>query len=105
MIRRFFLVTLLALSLAQVVWGGFFRGFIIYDNLEKFDILKKSGITIKIPGFQGGGASFKVESQWFTEPELVRAMTFEGVGRYKDGRLISKYPDLRMLRGRLPCPT
>ena len=98
-------MVLLAMSLASVVWGGFFRGFIIYDNLDKFDVLRESGIKIKIPGFQDGATSFKVESQWFTEPEVVRAMTFDGVGKYKDGRLISKYPNLMMLRGRLPCPT
>jgi hypothetical protein len=105
MVRCFFLVVLLAMSLASVIWGGFYRGFIVFDNLEKFDKLKESGIKIKIPGFEDGAASFKVESQWFTEPELIRAMTFDGVGKYKDGRLISKYPDLRMLRGRRPCPT
>ncbi len=42
MIRWFFLVVLLAMSLASVVWGGFFRGFIIYDNLDKFDVLRES---------------------------------------------------------------
>ncbi|MEW6352067.1 MAG: hypothetical protein AB1646_23700 [Thermodesulfobacteriota bacterium] len=105
MLRWFFFSILLILSLACVAWGGFFRGFVIYDNLEKFDKLKESGIKIKVPGFQGGGGSFKVESQWFTEPELVRVMTFDGVGRYKDGRLISKEPDLMSLRGRRPCPT
>ena len=49
--------------------------------------------------------NFTPESQWFSEPEMVRAMTFEGVKRYKDGKLISNYPDLRMLKGRIPCPT
>jgi hypothetical protein len=105
MVRRVFFSILLLLSLAAIVYGGFFRKLLIYDNLEKFDRLKSVGITIKIPGFQANNQEATVQSQWFTEPEVVNAMTFDGIGRYKDGRLISKYPDLRMLKGRRPCPT
>ena len=105
MVRKIFLVVLMILSVAAIVYGGFFRKLLVYDNLEKFDKLKSVGITIKIPGYQQSQGSFSVQSQWFTEPELVSAATFDGFGRYKDGRLIAKYPDLRMLRGRRPCPT
>lgn len=105
MVRKVLTGILLFLSLALIVYGGFFRKFIVYDNLEKFDKLKSVGITIKIPGYEQKKDDFQVQSQSFTEPELVNAMTFEGVGRYKDGRLISNYPDLRMLKGRMPCPT
>ncbi len=105
MVRKVFFSILLLMSLAAIVYGGFFRKLLIYDNLEKFDRLKSVGITIKIPGFQASNPEATVQSQWFTEPEVVNAMTFDGIGRYKDGRLISKYPDLRMLKGRRPCPT
>lgn len=105
MIRKIFSVILLVLSLAAVVYGGFFRKLLVYDNLERFDKLKDVGITIKIPGYEPKQQSMEVQSQWFTEPEAVNAMTFDGIGRYKDGRLISNYPDLRMLKGRRPCPT
>jgi len=105
MIRKVFLVILSFLSVAAIVYGGFFRQFLVFDNLEKFDKLKSVGITIKIPGYEQKQEQFAVQSQWFTEPEVVNAMTFEGIGRYKDGRLISNYPDLRMLKGRMPCPT
>jgi len=105
MMRKVFFVILLVLSLAAVAYGGFFRKFLVYDNLERFDKLKSVGITIKIPGYESKQESMEVQSQWFTEPEVVNAMTFDGIGRYKDGRLISNYPDLRMLKGRRPCPT
>jgi len=105
MLREAFFGTLLVLSLAAIVYGGFFRSFLVYDNLEKFEKLKNAGITIKIPGYEQKQEEFSVQSQWFSEPEVVNAMTFEGIGRYKDGRLISNYPDLRMLKGRMPCPT
>jgi hypothetical protein len=105
MIRKIFFAVLLVLSLAAITYGGFFRKLLVYDNLEKFDQLKNVGITIKIPGYESGQQKMQVESQWFTEPEVVNAMTFDGIGRYKDGRLISHYPDLRMLKGRRPCPT
>jgi hypothetical protein len=105
MIRKIFLGLLLFLGGVAVVYGGFFRQFIVYDNLEKFDKLQSVGITIKIPGYEQKQGELKVQSQWFTEPEVVRAMTFAGIGKYKDGRLISNYPDLNSLKGRLPCPT
>jgi hypothetical protein len=105
MIRKAFSISLLLACLAMLVYGFFFRDFLIYDNLEKFDKLKEVGVKIKLPGHNQNAGGFKVESQWFTEPELVNAMTFGGVGVYKDGRLISHYPDLRMLKGRRPCPT
>lgn len=105
MVRKIFWTALVILSLAGTIYGGFFREFLVYDNLEKFDKLKDVGITIKIPGYEGSDKKFEVQSQWFTEPEVVNAMTFEGISRYKDGRLTSNYPDLRMLKGRLPCPT
>ncbi len=105
MLKKLLWVALMIVSLAATVYGGFFREFVVYDNLEKFDKLKDVGITIKIPGYEGSDNKFEVQSQIFTEPEIVNAMTFEGIGRYKDGRLISNYPDLRMLKGRLPCPT
>jgi hypothetical protein len=105
MVRKTFFVALLVMSLAGIVYGGFFRKFLIFDNLEKFDKLKDVGITIKIPGYEQNKNQLTVQSQWFTEPEVVNATTFEGIGKYKDGRLISNYPDLRMLKGRRPCPT
>jgi hypothetical protein len=105
MVRKSFFGILLVLSVAAIVYGGFFRKFLIFDNLEKFDKLKDVGITIKIPGYEQKKDEFTVQSQWFTEPEVVNATTFEGIGKYKDGRLISNYPDLRMLKGRRPCPT
>ncbi len=92
-------------AVAAIAYGGFFRQFLVYDNLEKFDKLKSAGITIKIPGYNQEQTQLTIQSQWFTEPEAVNAMTFDGIGLYKDGRLISKYPDLRMLRGRRPCPS
>ena len=92
-------------AVAAIGCGGFFRQFLVYDNLEKFDKLKSAGITIKIPGYNQEQSQLTVQSQWFTEPEAVNAMTFDGIGLYKDGRLISKYPDLRMLKGRRPCPS
>jgi hypothetical protein len=105
MVRKLFLVVLLLLSGAVIVYGGFFRQFKVYDNLEKFDKLKSVGIKIKLPGLGDRKDTFQVQWQWFSEPEVVNAMTFDGIGRYKDGRLISKYPDLRMLKDRMPCPT
>ena len=105
MIRKIISIALLILGLAMAVYGGFFRKFLVYDNLEKFDRLKNVGITIKIPGYENASEIFVPESQWFSEPDVVRAMTFEGIKRYKDGKLISNYPDLRMLKGRIPCPT
>jgi hypothetical protein len=106
MARKIFLGVLMILSVSAIVYGGFFRKILVYDNLEKFDKLKDVGITIKIPGYESSQqATSEVQSQWFTEPEAVNAMTFDGIGRYKDGRLISNYPDLRMLKGRRPCPT
>jgi hypothetical protein len=105
MIRTAFLVTLMILSFGSIIYGGFSRQFLVFDNLEKFDRLKNVGITIKIPGYEQKGSEFNVQSQLFTEPEIVNAATFEGIGKYKDGRLMSNYPDLRMLRGRRPCPT
>ena len=106
MVRKIFLVTLIVLSAALTVYGGFFRDFLIHDNLEKFDQLKNVGIKIKIPGYQAqGDKEFKARAEWFTEPEMVNAMTFAGISRYKNGELISNYPDLRMLRGRMPCPS
>jgi len=105
MLRNALLIALILLSLSAIVYGGFFREFIVYDNLEKFDKLKSLGIKIKLPGHESTKKEFKVESQWFTEPEIVNAMTFSGIGLYKDGRLISNYPDLRMLKGRRPCPS
>ncbi len=105
MVRKAFTYTLMILSLAAIVYGGFGRKFTVFDNLEKFDQLKNLGIKIKLPGYQQESPQLKVESQAFTEPEVVNATTFDGIGRYKDGRLMSKYPDLRMLKGRRPCPT
>jgi hypothetical protein len=105
MTRKIFLAVLLVLSLTCLVYGGWFRSFLVYDNLEKFDQLKNVGITIKIPGMQQDQGEMTVQTQRFTELEMVNAATFDGFGRYKDGRLISKYPDLRMLKGRRPCPT
>ncbi|MGD9817364.1 MAG: hypothetical protein AB7V04_01560 [Desulfomonilaceae bacterium] len=104
-IRKIFWVIIFSLSVAGTIYGAFFREFLVYDNLEKFEKLKNVGITIKIPGYEGTENKFEVQSQWFTEPEVVNAMTFEGISRYKDGKLTSNYPDLRMLKGRLPCPT
>lgn len=105
MLRKIFLIVLTLLSIAAITYGGFFRTLKVYDNLEKFDKLKDVGIKLKLPGSEQQGGEFKVESQLFTEPEVVNAMTFDGISRYRDGRLMSNYPDLRMLKGRLPCPT
>jgi hypothetical protein len=105
MIRKILFGLLLVLGAAAIAYGGFYRHFTVYDNLEKFDKLKSVGITIKIPGYEQQQGELKVQSQSFTEPEVVKAMTFAGIGRYKDGRLISNYPDLNSLKGRLPCPT
>ncbi len=106
MIRKLFLAVLLATSFFAVSYGAFFRTFVIHDNLDKFDQLKDIGISIKIPGYeQQPSSEFKAQSEVFTEPQVVKATTFEGVGVYKDGRLMSNYPDLRMLRDRRPCPT
>lgn len=105
MIRKAFLGILLIMSVTAIIYGGFYRKLMIFDNLEKFDKLKSVGISIKIPGYEEKQNEFKVQSQFFTEPEVVNAATFEGIGKYKDGRLMSNYPDLRMLKGRRPCPT
>lgn len=104
MIRRILFFILLTLSLIAISYGGFNRKILIYDNLEKFDKLQSVGITIKIPGYDHA-KEFKPQSQWFTEPELVNAATFDGVSKYKDGRLMSNYADLKQLKGRRPCPT
>jgi hypothetical protein len=105
MIRKLLLFVLIILALSSLVYGGFYRTLTVYDNLEKFDRLKNVGISIKIPGYEQQTEEFAAQSQIFTEPEIVNAATFDGVGRYKDGRLMSNYPDLRMLKGRRPCPT
>ena len=105
MLRKILMSILLTLSAAAIVYGGFFRDFKVYDNIEKFDKLKDVGIKLKLPGMEQGKEAPTVQSQWFSEPEVVRAMTFDGIGKYKDGRLVSNYPDLRMLKERLPCPT
>jgi hypothetical protein len=105
MLRKTFWVILVALTVTSILYGGFFRKLLVYDNLEKFDMLKNVGIKIKVPGAEEKKDEFTVQTQWFTEPEIVNAATFEGVGKYKDGRLMSNYPDLRMLKGRRPCPT
>jgi hypothetical protein len=105
MIRKVFLSLLLLITIFSIAYGGFHRKFLVYDNLEKFDRLKNVGIKIKIPGYEQQGAEFKAQSQWFTEPEMVNASTFEGVGKFKDGKLMSNYADLQMLRERRPCPT
>jgi len=105
MVRKILMSILMAFSVAAFVYGGFFRDFKVYDNIEKFDKLKSVGIKLKLPGLEQDKDALTVQSQWFTEPEVVKAMTFDGIGKYKDGRLISNYPDLRMLKGRLPCPT
>lgn len=105
MTRKILVAILMILVLSLTIYGGFFREFLVFDNLEKFDRLKNVGITIKVPGYENASQDFAPESQWFSEPDVVRAMTFEGIKRYKDGKLISNYPDLRMLKGRIPCPT
>lgn len=105
MVRKTFWFVLLVMSVFAVAYGGFYRQLLVFDNLEKFDKLKSVGIAIKIPGYEEKQQEFKVQSQLFSEPEAVNAATFEGLGRYKDGRLMSNYPDLRMLKGRRPCPT
>jgi hypothetical protein len=105
MVRKIFFVMLLGSAVFAVGYGGFSHQFLIFDNLEKFDRLKDVGIKIKVPGYEQQGEEFTPQSQWFTEPEIVNALTFEGVGKYKDGRLMSNYPDLKMLKGRRPCPT
>lgn len=104
-VRKAFFAVLIVLAAAVTVYGGFFRGAIVYDNLEKFDQLKNIGIKIKIPGYQQSTDKFQAQSEWFTEPEMVNAMTFSGIGRYKNGQLMSNFPDLRMLKGRRPCPS
>jgi hypothetical protein len=104
-IRKIFLGILLLLSVGAIAYGGFYRKFLVFDNLEKFDKLKSVGISIKIPGYEEKQNEFTVQSQLFSEPETVNAATFEGISKYKDGRLMSNYPDLRMLKGRRPCPT
>lgn len=105
MVRKIFFGVLIVLSVAMTVYGGFLRRLLVHDNLEKFDQLKNVGITIKIPGYDQSQSEFKAQSEWFTEPEVVNAMTFSGISLYKDGQLISNYPDLRMLKGRRPCPS
>lgn len=105
MARKIFFGILLALSLIMLGYGALYNKYKVYDNLEKFDKLKDAGIKIKLPGYSPTAGKLKPQSEWFTEPEMVNAMTFSGVGKYKDGRLISMYPDLRMLKGRLPCPS
>lgn len=105
MIRKTFWAILIVLAMTSILYGALFRQLLVYDNLEKFDMLKSVGITIKVPGSEQKKDEFTVQTQWFSEPEIVNAATFEGVGRYKDGRLMSNYPDLRMLKGRRPCPT
>jgi len=105
MVRKVIFAVLVLMSLSAIVYGGFFSRFIVYDNLEKFDKLRSIGIKIRLPGFVQKNAQFKVETQWFSEPEVVNAMTFGGIELYKDGRMISNYPDLRMLKGRRPCPS
>ena len=105
MLRKIFFSVLFILSLVAIVYGGFFRKFQVYENIEKYEQLKNLGITIKLPGFKQNQAKQKITSEWFTEPEAVKAMTFAGIGRYKDGRLVAKIADLRMLKGRHPCPS
>jgi hypothetical protein len=105
MVRKTFLGILLIMSVMAIAYGGFSRKLMIFDNLEKFDKLKSVGIAIKIPGYEEKQNEFTVQSQLFSEPEVVNAATFEGISRYKDGRLMSNYADLRMLKGRRPCPT
>jgi hypothetical protein len=105
MVRKILFGILVVMSLIAIGYGGFFRKFVVYDNLEKFDKLKDVGIKIKIPGYDQQQGQLTVQSQQFTEPEVVNAMTFSGISRYKDGRLISNYPDINSLKGRLPCPT
>lgn len=105
MIRKTLMAIVIVAGSAAIVYGGFFRSFQVYENLEKYDKLQSVGIKIKIPGYEQANGQLPVQSQWFSEPEVVMAMTFEGIGRYKDGRLISNYPDLRMLKTRRPCPT
>ena len=105
MIRKILFSILFVLSLTAIVYGGFFRKLQVFENIEKYEQLKKIGITIKLPGYSQNQAKPKIKSEWFTEPEAVKAMTFSGIGRYKDGRLVAKIADLRMLKGRLPCPS
>ena len=105
MVRKILFGILVVTSLIAIGYGGFFRKFLVYDNLEKFDRLKDVGIKIKIPGYDQQQGQLTVQSQQFTEPEVVNAMTFAGISRYKDGRLISNYPDINSLKGRLPCPS
>ena len=104
MIRKIFLGILLIISVSAIAYGGFYRKLMIFDNLEKFDKLKSVGISIKIPGYEEKQNEFTVHSQLVSEPEAVNAATFEGISKYKDGRLMSNYPDLLMLTGRRPCP-
>ena len=105
MIRKIFFSTLFLLSLTAIVYGGFFRKLQVFENIEKYEQLKNLGITIKLPGYNQKQATPKITSEWFSEPEAVKAMTFAGIGRYKDGRLVAKIADLRMLKGHLPCPS
>jgi hypothetical protein len=105
MVRKALMVVVIVAGSAAIVYGGLFRSFQVYENLEKYDKLQSAGIKIKIPGYELKNGQLPLQSQWFSEPELVAAMTFEGIGRYKDGRLTSNYPDLRMLKTRRPCPT
>jgi hypothetical protein len=105
MIKRLFFIFFVLCAIVFIAYGGFVRKFMVYDNLEKFDSLKDIGISIKIPGYEQQAGEPVPQAQPFTEPEIVNASTFEGVSRYKDGRLMSNYPDLSMLKGRMPCPT
>lgn len=104
-VRTILFAVLMVLVVVVTVYGGFFRGKMVYDNLEKFDQLKNVGIKIKIPGYHENADKFQARSEWFTEPEMVNAMCFSGISRYKTGQLMSNYPDLRMLKGRRPCPS
>lgn len=104
-VRKIVMIIVTVAAFAAIVYGFFFRTFQVYENLEKYEKLKSIGITIKIPGYEQPNDQSPAQYQWFSEPDMVRAMTFEGISRYKDGRLISNYPDLRMLKTRRPCPT
>jgi hypothetical protein len=107
MTRKIFFSVLLILSVIAIVYGDFFRKFQIFENIEKFEQLKKIGIKIKLPGYEQSPSKGepKLKSERFTEPEVVQAMTFAGIGRHKDGRLVAKIADLRMLKGHQPCPS
>ena len=54
MLRKILMSILLSFSLAAIVYGGFFREFRVYDNIEKFDKLKDAGIKLKLPGMEQG---------------------------------------------------